>query len=381
MRKFYIGLLLFILSFSSYAQTVQSTVKAGTVGNSVFFSIKPSVDIVNSKLSTLYFSLAIPATTIPRPTAAIKNNLNAAISYNLEVVPLPELVNGTLYYFYNFLGDGAQGAGVERTYTAGVDNNLVEVAFTGGPQGTSTVLLVNLPNGGVSQNSSFYIANMGTDITNKTAMFYGGTPVNSPAGDAGLSYTNVAGIALPTKFLSFFATKSDDIANLTWTVENEENNAYFEVERSLDGRNFNKVYQVQALRNGRTSNTYTTPDANISRLGVRIIYYRIRQVETSGQVVYSEIRQVSLTDKNFAASLFPNPVKTSTKLVIDAPEAGKATVIIRDAAGKTVKAISLQLVKGINQQQLDATLFATGDYNVTIVSEKLNQTIKMTKAN
>ena len=380
MRKLYIGLLLTLSVGSSYSQTVQGTVKAGSVGNSVIFAIKPSANMTNSKISTLYFSLAVPASVTPRPTVAIKTNFNTAIGYNLQTVPA-QMINGSMYYIYDFLGDGAQTAGLERNYTAGVDNNMVEVAFTGGPQGTSPVLLVSLPDGGVSQNTYFNIFNLGNDVTNQTAMFYGGTPVNSIAGYSGLSFTNIAGISLPTKFLSFFATKNDDVANLAWTVDNEENNAYFEVERSLDGRNFSKVYQVQALHNGRTSNSYTIPDANISRLGAKTIYYRIKQFETSGQITYSDIRQVKLTDKNFSASLYPNPVKTITKLVIDAPEAGKATVIIRDATGKTVKQISVELVKGLNQQQLDATLFAAGDYNVTIVTEKLNQTIKMTKAN
>ncbi len=379
MRKIYIGLLLLFVGINSYSQTVQATVKPGTALNSVIISLKPSATLTSAKLTTAYFSLAVPVTSVPKPTVAIKTNYNTALSYTIEVATLPELIGGTSYNVYNFLADGSTATGVERTYAGGVDNDIIEVAFTGGPQGSSTVRLVSLPNGGLTQNSFLNVYNLGTDITNQTAMFYGGTPVNSPSGYSGMSYTTIAGISLPTKFLSFFATKNDDVANLTWTVDNEENNAYFEVERSLDGRNFSKAYQVQALHNGRSSNSYTTPDANISRLGVKTIYYRIKQFETFGQIVYSEIRQVNLTDKNFSASLYPNPVKTSTKLVIDAPEAGKATVVIRDATGKTVKQMSLQLVKGLNQQQLDATMFATGDYNVTIVSEKLNQTIKMTK--
>ena len=300
-------------------------------------------------------------------------------------VPNRNKVGTDSVYAWNGLGSTAI-----VDFAPNIEVLLANVTFRSFSNVTTTVKIANIALGGPSTFDYCYIALSGTEHSGYSNPFYSNTAgdpllqnaggVNDPYAQLGSSL-GVGNVSLPTKFLSFFATKSGDIANLTWTVENEENNAYFEVERSLDGRNFTKVSQVQALHNGRSSNTYTTPDANISRLGVKTIYYRIRQVETSGQVVYSEIRQVNLVDKNFIASLYPNPVKTSTKLVIDAPEAGKATVIIRDATGKKGKAISLQLVKGMNQQQLDATMFAAGDYNVTIASEKLNQTIKMTKAN
>ena len=168
---------------------------------------------------------------------------------------------------------------------------------------------------------------------------------------------------------------------LTWTVENEESNSYFDVQRSTDGRVFNDVIRVQALRNGRSSNTYTTPDVNISRIGSKVLYYRIKQVETSGEIVYSEVRQINLSTKNFTIGLYPNPVVSSTKLVIDAPEAGKAFVIVRDALGKTVQQINMEFVKGVNQKDLNATMLPAGEYNVSVVGASFTQTIKMTKTN
>jgi hypothetical protein len=255
----------------------------------------------------------------------------------------------------------------------------------------TTVKLVNVPltgsgfdynyiaPGGTEQNG--YITPFYSNITSDPLLQNAGGIVNDIFAILTPSYLGISGVLLPTKFLSFYATKSNDDTKLTWTVDNEENNNYFEVEGSTDGRTFRTVQRVNALRNGRFSNTYGTTDLNISRYNVKTVYYRIKQVEADGNVIYSEIRQVNLTDKNFSASLYPNPVKTITKLVVDAPEATKATILVRDASGKTVQQISIQLAKGINQHQIDATLFAAGDYNVTIVSDKLNQTIKLTKAN
>ena len=291
-------------------------------------------------------------------------------------------MGGTLHWIYNFLADGSTAAGTERNYVV-ADNNILEVTFSGGPQppATSTIRVVSLIDGGASQNSFFNIYNLGTDVTNTTAMFYGGTPVNSPSGYSGISFTSLAGISLPTKFSHFLAIKKDDNADLTWTVETEENNAYFDVQRSLDGRLFTDVIRVNALRNGRTSNTYNTPDLNISRLSSKVLYYRIKQVETSGDITFSEVRQLNLDKKNFTIGLYPNPVISMTKLVVDAPEAGKAFIIIRDATGKSVQQINMEFIKGVNQKDLNATMLPAGEYNVTVIGEKFNQTIKMTKSN
>jgi len=365
------------------AQSTQATLKTGSAGNTAIVAIKPASAINGAKISTVNFAIAIPASVIPRPTVSIINNFNTNLTYNIDVIAGTQNIEAaTPYYIYDFAADGNVSAGAALVnYTSGVDNNLVEIAFGGGPLATSTVKIVSLPNGGNSFNSSFYIANLGVDLTNYTSMYYGTSPVNSASGLAGLSYLNLAGVSLPTKFTNFLALKKDDNADLSWTVDNEDNNAYFDVQRSLDGRLFTDVTRVNALRNGRSLNTYSIPDLNISRLGSRVIYYRIKQVETSGDITYSEVRQLNLDKKNLTIGLYPNPVVSITKLVVDAPEAGKAFIIVRDATGKTVQQFNMDFVKGINQKDLNASMLPAGDYNVTVMGEKFNQTIKMTKGN
>ncbi len=381
MKRIILILTLFFCIGVGYSQSIQATLKNGTVANSIIVAIKPSVNLTNAKINTFNFSIAVPTSNVPRPVISILNNIVSTLSYTIETVPGPQLIQGVPHYFYDFIADGATGAGTERNYIGGADNNMIELSFSGGPLESSTIKIVSLPDGGSTFNSSFYIANLGTDLTNYTAMYYGVNPVNSAEGLSGLSYLNLAGVSLPTKFSNFLAVKKDDNAELSWTVDNEENNNYFDVQRSLDGRTFTDVIRVNALRNGRSSNTYNTPDVNISNLGKKVLYYRIKQVETSGEIVYSEVRQINLSAKSFTMALYPNPVRNITKLVVDAPEAGKAFVIVRDALGKSVQQLSMDFVKGINQKDLNATTLPAGEYNVTVMSDKFTQTVKMTKTN
>lgn len=387
MKKISILFTLTVLSFCyCIGQTVRASIGIGSTPNSVKIYIRPDITLTGVNIGTLQFNLGISSLALPTATATVSSTTSPFLApSNWSVVRSTDPEGG--YYHYSIFTIVSP---ITINTVANTEMEVMEIAFSDGSIIPQNVSLVCLPDGGNIQtglfyftstvlnsdgSSLFYARNSNVLVTNLLSYTLSGLP------GVGISTATIAGVILPTKFLSFFATKSNDDAKLTWNVENEENNNYFEVEASVDGRSFKTVQRVNALRNGRSSNAYTTSDINIARYSTKTIYYRIKQVEADGHVVYSEVRQLNLTDKNFSASLYPNPVKTITKLVVDAPEATKATILVRDANGKTVQHQSVQLVKGINQQQIDATLFAAGDYSVTIMSDKLNQTIKMTKAN
>ena len=383
MKKIYCLILVFsIISFVK-AQQFQATIKSGTSPNSVILAIRPAADVISRKLSSLSLCVGVPATALPRPTVTIKNNLNTNISYEIQVSPNPENVPGKGQYFiYNLLGDGAQGLNTERTYTAGVDNNILEIEFSGGPlSGVSEILAVNLPSGGATQQTNFYIANQGIDVTNQTSMFYGAGATNGAGGYDGTSFVPVGNVTLPVKFLSFYALKNGDDAKLNWTVESDEDNKYFDVERSIDGRSFSQFVRVKAFENGKSVNTYDGIDSRLSSLGTKTVYYRIKQFDKSGASLYSPVRTLNISSTGATASLFPNPARTTSKLVVDAPNGGKASVILRDATGKQVMVVNTNFIKGINQMDLNVSALASGEYNVTILGEGLTQTIKLAKVN
>jgi hypothetical protein len=375
-------ILIFIcFGYASYGQTMKATIKKGGQDNSIIIAMRPSVNITAAKISSLYFTVAIPATAIPRPVAAIKTNFITPISYSLQNVDGTELIGGVAHHVYNFLGDGALAAGTERDYTAGIDNNVAEITFSEGPANPSDVKIVSLPEGGKTSNSFWSIFNSGNDITDVTAMFYGGTPVNSPAGNSGTSFTQIGGIILPVNFSSFYALKSGDDAKLTWDVSSDEKNNYFEVLRSADGRNFKTIQRVNALGNGRSENSYQADDLSLSKLGTREVYYQIQQFDKDGQNIKSPVRKLSIDGLGKSVTAFPNPARTTTKVVVDAPEAGQGSLIMRDAAGRQVQVVNAQFNRGINQFDMNVMSLSSGEYNIQVQGGGLNETIKVTKIN
>lgn len=364
---------------SALSQTFQATIKKGSAGNSVYIVVKPSADITG-QISSMQFAIAIPKSISPAamPGYSITSLVTGLTYGGTGIQTSEETADGVLSYVYTFSGVG--DATVPNTaYVGGTEYNIAEVFLYGDPVLTS-VKLIQLPNGGTTSNSNFYMAIGGNEVENPTVQFYGTGAVNDGQSFSGTSFAIIADITLPVKFLSFYAIKSGDNAHLSWTVANDADNKYFDLERSTNTSNFIAFARVNALENGKNTNSYEATDGVLSKHGSKDLYYRIKQVDKNGAVRYSIVRQLNL-GQSVAMSLFPNPARSMSKLVVDAPSAGKAAIVLRDATGKQVQVMNVQFVKGINQKDINVSSLPTGDYNVTVITEGLNQTLKFSKLN
>lgn len=369
----------------AFAQAFQGTLRQGSLANSVKVFVRPDAAF-NGPLSNIVFVLQIPASITPKPTVTILNNPLSA-TFSTASWGTPEEVTNGGFYNYRF---GATTTGAPATVlAANAELEVLELSINGGPLGvTEKLRLAHLADGGPESKYQFYVE-ANTDRTNYRQMFYGsGVRVPaSPAADDGAGYAMIQyietseNIALPVKFLSFFAIKNGDDAKLNWTVESDENNNFFEVERSTDGRVYRPLNKVSAKANGRSVNTYESADFALSKLGSNQVFYRIKQVDRDGQITYSTIRNLNAVRRGTPVQLFPNPVKSITKLVIDADAPGKASITIRDMGGKLVQQINTLLVRGMNQQDLNVASLASGEYTVLVVGEGFNHTLKLNKIN
>jgi Secretion system C-terminal sorting domain len=366
-QKIFIYLILLnsicILSFGQ-TEYISGTI-ASTSGNSVMVKLKSSTTF-SGAVSNLQFTLQIPQAGNPtRPTMSLKSNPFSI--YGLSSTPgvgFPILSVQNSFWTYTW-GVTATGAS-STSFTSGVEINCLEFQFAGG-SGTTSIRLAQLANGGGSGQDNFY-AEFGADYTNYTAPFYGIGAVNS--GDYGIySFVSLGNLVLPVKISSFSATKKDNDAILSWAVENETASVTnYEVERSIDGITFDKIKTI--AKNSGTSNIYNITDA---------IYYRIKQLDVDGKYVYSDIKNVRLSEKGTLISLFPNPVQEFTTVKIDAPEATDAIFTLINADGKQLQTSTLKAAKGLNLRKLDMSNVPTGDYLLKVTMGTEVQTIKVVK--
>lgn len=371
-------ILLLLISSTVYAQNVSFTVRpsAGTDNKAKVYVRSNAVKA--GVVSQVLVTFLLPASVAPTPTAtfAATGAFSHLGTYTLLDVNqyMAGGTNYNVYTFYNIYTGTTSSNIAENT-----EYELGEVTFSYGGLVTTELRLAYLPDGGGNSLSGLAFELGGVQIGNDASIVYGVGATNA-GNTSGFSYIP-ASITLPVNFKAFYALKNGDDAKLTWDVSNDEKNNYFEVLRSLDGRNYKAIQRVNAAGNGRTDNSYQTADFSLSKLGSREVYYQIQQFDKDGQSTKSPVRMLSVDGLGKSVTAFPNPARSTTKVVVDAPEAGKGSLIMRDAAGRQVQVINAQFNRGINQFELNVTTLVSGEYNIQVNGGGLNETIKVTKVN
>jgi hypothetical protein len=169
--------------------------------------------------------------------------------------------------------------------------------------------------------------------------------------------------ALPVSLLSFNASYADQKVNLAWKTANEVNVNRFEVETSLNGKDFNTVGTVSARNAGATvTYSYVHP---IRLNGTA--FYRLKMIDKDGSFTYSSVAKLKSASKG-DFTIAPNPVKGNTvNLQVEGMTKGSYTVSVFNNIGQQVftKAISHDGGSATYQLQLPGTVKA-GIYNLQL---------------
>lgn len=114
-----------------------------------------------------------------------------------------------------------------------------------------------------------------------------------------------AGNNLPIELISFNARAEDKESVLEWSTATETNNAYFSIERSADGVNFEEIGRLAGAGMSYERLDYRWVDRT-PRAGIN--YYRLRQTDFDGSSEVSRVRVVEFAAPSAIATLvYPNP--------------------------------------------------------------------------
>ncbi len=149
-------------------------------------------------------------------------------------------------------------------------------------------------------------------------------------------------------------------AQISWTVEQEIDVAYYLVQRSADGQPFETIGKV-AASNIWWRHDYTYTDK--APFGDKI-YYRIVRVDLNLSQEFSKaalLRRAAGT--NGQMQLYPNPAINSVTLTMQTTAAGIATVSIVDGKGSVVQTNSLgNLRAGWHSRAINVSTLPAGQY-------------------
>ncbi len=151
---------------------------------------------------------------------------------------------------------------------------------------------------------------------------------------------------------------------LSWTTATEQNNAYFDIERSENGFDFITIGQIKSVNSfSQKPQTYTFLDKNT---GNQSYYYRLRQVDNDGRFTYSSIIFIQNVNKKLV--LYPNPTKGIVRIETDNPKPRRITLY--NSIGQVVFTEN-NITESIDLQVLTNGIYwvKIGEYWAKIVKE------------
>lgn len=126
--------------------------------------------------------------------------------------------------------------------------------------------------------------------------------------------------------------------------------------------------------------SYLFTDKSIHEVAARVLYYRIKQVDTDGVVTYSKVQTV-LNDSPalFMANVFPNPFDNVFTVEIVSEEELTFAASLVDMLGKNVKELTLPCKKGINTFTVPAHELPQGVYLLRLQTNERQISYKVVK--
>ena len=155
----------------------------------------------------------------------------------------------------------------------------------------------------------------------------------------------VATSPLPVSWLYFDGKQTEQEVFLKWSTASEINNAYFSIERSRDGVEFESIGHVTGAGTSSQTSTYRYSDID-PQSGVN--YYRIVQVDYDGQSTKSGTIAVRYNE-NFSVKFESNPVEDILQITIKAESSANIRLQVVNDGGETVREFSKHATKGTNR--------------------------------
>ena len=252
---------------------------------------------------------------------------------------------------------------------------------------TSDIVRVSLPAGGgydiprSVETATSGDASIVPDTSLNAFVFQGGANTTQAGfaiidGGIKISYLTPAGL-LPVSFISnsFKGQLIDNAVQLSWKTASEQNNAYFEVLRSTDGKKFNVIGKEAGHLTTNLQQNYSFVDDNpISGAN----YYKLKQVDLDGKTTYnSDIVVVNVAQQQNAFKAYVSGGQL--KATAYSATAENAVLKVFSVSGQQVSNTNIKLNQGINTFNVDLSSLQTGVYIAVLNRNGQDEVVKFMK--
>ena len=149
-------------------------------------------------------------------------------------------------------------------------------------------------------------------------------------------YLSGSGVVLPVEGLDLRVRQQGEQAQLAWTVARGDNLSHFEVERSIDGLQYETRGSVAVPHASLSDASFRFGDGELPYGETTDLWYRLRVVDLDGSTQHSAAVRLALTPLAATLTLSPNPVRDHCRLhFVGAPDL-PAQLMIFDATGRVI---------------------------------------------
>jgi len=182
--------------------------------------------------------------------------------------------------------------------------------------------------------------------------------------------------ALPLTLVQFVAQQNANDITCRWQTANELNVNNFEIERSIDGKSFEKIGSQKAIGNTTINSFYQFTDESAYTLKSAVIYYRLKSVDNDGKYTYSNVVAVKIGEKQ-VVNVYPNPATNFINVEVTNTNTNntKNTIQIVDYVGRVVYENQVTTTLGTQTYNINISKLAKGNY---VLMLKNNFDVKVT---
>ncbi|HEV7620870.1 MAG TPA: T9SS type A sorting domain-containing protein, partial [Flavisolibacter sp.] len=172
-------------------------------------------------------------------------------------------------------------------------------------------------------------------------------------------------IVLPVKLANFKATQKNTHTDIEWSNLTESEVLNYSVERSPDGRSFEKIITVNVLKNNGSRADYHVTD-NEPLAGMN--FYRIKALEKTGRIYYTNVIKLDLGSLNTYLDLYPNPTSYGSAISMQLNNLPKGSYVLNiySIGGQLAHKETFASAGGSLNQQLSVPKLNKGSYFVFV---------------
>ncbi len=273
-------------------------------------------------------------------------------------------------------------------------------SISAAPSTTSAVITFSISNSTApfNTNMNIFYDTVNTSLNNDigSVIFSGSSVVNTTRSIIGLlpgtkyyyqlksglvrsaidSFTTTG--TLPLNIVSFSATQKGNTTLLKWTSENEINVSHFNIQHSINGKDFETIGTINAGKNN-----YEFIDNKLPSIYEKFtINYRLQIVDKDGSKTYSIIKHINVNarQQNFNISLYPTIATSTVNIAFETNNCVNIYLQIINTNGQIVDTKNMKSANGANVFCYDCSKLDKGIYFINFSSNgELNATMKFNK--